>query len=45
MTNCEMDKLMDMYDKEFSRVELLSAISEYYIEKEMKVKTKVKGLN
>ena len=44
MTNCEMDKLMDMYDKELSRVELLSAISEYYIEKEMKVKTKVKGL-
>ena len=39
-----MDKLMDMYDKELSRVELLSAISEYYIEKEMKVKTKVKGL-
>lgn len=36
---------MDMYDKELSRVELLSAISEYYIEKEMKVKTKVKGLN
>ena len=44
MTNCEMDQLMDMYDKELSRVELLSAISEYYIEKEMKVKTKVKGL-
>lgn len=45
MTNCEMDKLMDMYNKELSRVELLSEISEYYIEKEMKVKTKVKGLN
>lgn len=43
MTKSEMDKLINMYENECSRVELLSEISEYYVKKEttyQKVKTK-----
>ena len=44
MTKNEMDKLIDMYDNGNSRVELLSEISEYYIQKEVQEEVKTKGL-
>lgn len=44
MTKNEMDKLINMYDNGNSRVELLSEISEYYIQKEVQEEVKTKGL-
>lgn len=44
MTKNEMDKLINMYDNGNSRVEPLSEISEYYIQKEVQEEVKTKGL-